>query len=147
VTQVDLWVGVGAAVAGSTVGAIGAWQGNLVVEKRRENLQVLGAMEMLELEIREHADRLRNGAARALAKRFLASQKAVVCASWHPLLRQDHDACSFRSPWILRRAGGRCDVPPDGTSWTAHPKTSSMKQQPTLAMETCRDVWRQKEIS
>jgi hypothetical protein len=61
VTQVDLWVGLGAAVAGSGVGAIGAWQGNLIVEKRRENLQVLGAMEMLELEIRENADRLRRG--------------------------------------------------------------------------------------
>lgn len=62
-TQVDLWVGLGAAVAGSGVGAVGAWQGNLVVERRRENLQVLGAMEMLELEITENADRMRKGVA------------------------------------------------------------------------------------
>ena len=61
-TRVDLWVGLGAAVAGSGVSAIGAWGGNLVVERRRENLQVLGAMEMLELEMKENADRLRKGA-------------------------------------------------------------------------------------
>jgi hypothetical protein len=49
-------------VAGSGVGAFGAWQGNVAVERRRENLEVLGAMEMLELEIEENADRVRKGA-------------------------------------------------------------------------------------
>ncbi len=65
IAQVDLWVGLGAAVAGSGVGAFGAWGGNLVVERRRENLQLLGAIEMLQLELEENADRLAQGASSA----------------------------------------------------------------------------------
>jgi hypothetical protein len=52
------YVTAGVGLVGALIGALGAWGAAIVVERRRENLQVLGALEMLIVEVGENADRL-----------------------------------------------------------------------------------------
>jgi len=54
----DFFAGAAAAVIGGVVTAGGAWGASLLVERRRENLQLIGAITMLRAEVDENADRL-----------------------------------------------------------------------------------------
>jgi hypothetical protein len=54
----DFASGALAAIAGGLVGGFVSWVGLLLIERRRENLQLIGAMDMLRAEIDENADRL-----------------------------------------------------------------------------------------
>jgi hypothetical protein len=53
----DFFAGAAAAITGGVVTGVAAWVAALVVERRRENLQLIGAIEMLRDEVDENADR------------------------------------------------------------------------------------------
>jgi hypothetical protein len=53
------YVSAGAGLVGALIGAFAAWGAAIVLERRRENLEVLGALAMLIAEVNENADRAR----------------------------------------------------------------------------------------
>jgi hypothetical protein len=57
----DFFAGAGAAVIGGVVTAGGAWGAALLVERRRENLELVGAIKLLHREVKENRDRLEKG--------------------------------------------------------------------------------------